>query len=217
MPRHLRQITACTRVFEERPPDPNNYLLEGRRRRLLVDTCSTLYGNPYAGNPAFSRLSAIVLTHPHFDHVAGIDYFPDVPVLAHEDAAAAINAGDERVQLAEVLGVEIPKRKVDRRLSDGEFLDLGGVRLQVVYTPGHCVGAICLYDEDSKALISGDTVFTAGLPRTDFPSSNPGELLDSYEKLLQLEVTLILPGHGAISSNGSAVIRDSLKALKSML
>ena len=218
MPRPIRQITGEIRVFEERPPDPNNYILDGVRRRMLVDTCSTLNGDPYAGNPAFARLDAIVLTHPHFDHAAGIDYLPDVPVYAHEDAARAIDAGDERIQLSRMFGVELPERKVDRRLDDGEMLGLGGIDFQVVSTPGHCTGAICLYDGESKALVSGDTVFTGGdVPRFDFPSSNLGELIDSYEKLLQLEINLILPGHGPVSSNGSAIIRKSLKSLQASL
>ncbi|MFH1200176.1 MAG: MBL fold metallo-hydrolase [Candidatus Micrarchaeota archaeon] len=215
MARAIRQITGEIRVFEERPPDPNNYLVDGTKHRMLIDTCSTLNGNPYAGNPAFARLDSIVLTHPHFDHVAGIDYLPGVPVMAHQDAAAAVNSGDACVQLLHLTGVEAPQRKVGRGLIDGEILDLGGVSLQVVYTPGHCIGSICLYEEESKALISGDTVFTGGaLPRSDFPTSNPGELLDSYEKLLALEVNLILPGHGAVSSNGSAVIQNALKLLE---
>ncbi len=218
MPRPIRRITAAIRVFGERPPDPNNYIVGGTKRRILVDTCSTLNGNPYADNKAFAGLDGIVFTHPHFDHAAGVKYFPEVPLYAHADAAAALEAGDSRIQQSALFGKEACRRRISRALSDGDILDLGGASFMVISTPGHCAGAICLYEPASKALITGDTVFTGGsLPRTDLPSSDAGALADSYEKLLALEVEWILPGHGAVSRNGSQVIGDSLKALKSRL
>ncbi|MFH1106311.1 MAG: MBL fold metallo-hydrolase [Candidatus Micrarchaeota archaeon] len=217
MARQMRSIVPGVRIYEERPPDPNNYLLEGGRRRYLVDTCSTLNGNPYRLQPAFTHLDGIILTHPHFDHVAGIDYFPGVPVMAHENAMRAVNAGDDRIQLAGAFGVELPKGRVGRTLVDGEKLDVGGVRFEVISTPGHCTGSLCLFEPESRSLLSGDTVFTSGsVPRVDFPSANLGELLDSYEKLLSLEVNLVLPGHGPVSSNGSAIISGALKLLRAL-
>lgn len=94
--------------------------------------------------------------------------------------------------------------RVDQRLKDGDVIEIAGVKLEVIHTPGHTEGSICLYEPQSKALFSGDTVFADGIGRTDLPGGNWNDIGNSLKRLISLNETRgidkIYPGHGGLGS-----------------
>lgn len=78
------------------------------------------------------------------------------------------------------------------------WLQAGGETLQVLSTPGHSPGSVCLYWPERQALFSGDVVFSGGIGRTDLPMGNPKLLKESIQRIAELDVEHLLPGHGEI-------------------
>jgi glyoxylase-like metal-dependent hydrolase (beta-lactamase superfamily II) len=102
-----------------------------------------------------------------------------------------------------MLGVKAPQFTPLFYLKEGN-LNLGAsnkVELQVIHTPGHSPGSICLYWPDNKILISGDVVFSGSIGRTDFPSGSLSVLKKSIDKLAQLDAECLVPGHNTEFGN----------------
>ena len=152
------------------------------------------------------KLTQIINTHLHIDHVAGIPYLRKkfgVPVLAHE--------GDKKLGKridvqSEVFGLnlKIGEIEISEYLKAGDKIKIGNGELEVISVPGHSKGSIALYDPQAKFLISGDALFQGSIGRTDLPGSDHKELLDSIKsELFTLpDETVVLPGHGAASTIG---------------
>ncbi len=147
---------------------------------------------------------AILLTHGHFDHITGIAGWEsayDIPVYAHEDEAALL--ADTSLNMSETFGRPVTYDKACL-LKDREIINIAGIRIVVIHTPGHTAGSCCYYLEDERALISGDTLFYRSVGRTDFPTGDEGKLFGSIRgRLFTLpdEVT-VYPGHGDMTTIG---------------
>ena len=109
------------------------------------------------------------------------------------------------------MGLSIPRIKPDILLKGGERLNLGDFSLQVIHTPGHTPGSICLYQD--VILFSGDTIFAGGnIGRTDLGGDNK-DLVSSIKKLTRLNVEIVYPGHGeSIGKNAKEEILSSLQS-----
>ena len=94
--------------------------------------------------------------------------------------------------MADFFGGNFHPQKVSRKLKEGDEVE----GMKVFHTPGHSEGSICLFDEKSGVMISGDTVFMEGVGRTDLPGGSEEDLVKSMEKILNLNPKMILPGHG---------------------
>ncbi|MCL2295519.1 MAG: MBL fold metallo-hydrolase [Methanomassiliicoccaceae archaeon] len=195
--------------------DSNIYLVIGSRT-VLIDAGT---GNESEENIAKIRsvlnernLDMIVLTHFHFDHVGGLrDVMDEFGSEAFAGAGDApyIMSGDPAYTLSELFGGRTRSVEVTE-LMDGDTIDIGEHRLRVINTPGHTCGGICLYDEITHSLFSGDTVFGYGVGRTDFVSGSAKELTLSLKKLSGIDVKTLYPGHMDIVSDGNRAIRDGL-------
>jgi hydroxyacylglutathione hydrolase len=141
-------------------------------------------------------LKTIILTHCHYDHSAGAADVAEAfgaKIAIHRDDAPLLN--NSRGSVSELFGMGELSIIPDVLLSGGEVFDT----LEVIHTPGHTPGGICLYDAISKSLFSGDTVFQDGsFGRTDLYGGNAEKLIESIKKLTLLNVSIMYPGHGDI-------------------
>jgi len=139
-------------------------------------------------------IDTIVLTHCHFDHIAHVKeiaHMCKAKVAIHREDAAGLL--DESRSLSMHFCARSPGMIPDIILNEGDTI--GG--LQVIHTPGHTPGSICLYSAPDKVLISGDTVFTDGaFGRYDFPGGSRQALAHSLDRLGELDVEGLYPGHG---------------------
>lgn len=149
---------------------------------------------------------AIVATHAHFDHILAAESLraatgaPFYLHLADVDLLQWLPASLEMF-----LGVQdsSPPPEVDTRLSDGDELKLGEQTLQVIHTPGHSRGSICLLtgSADERMLFSGDTLFAMSVGRSDLPGGDQDALLSSIRsRLFPLGEMPVYPGHGPATS-----------------
>ncbi|MCL2031976.1 MAG: MBL fold metallo-hydrolase [Methanomassiliicoccaceae archaeon] len=196
-------------------PDSNMYLVIGSRT-VLIDAGTGIESRRNIAKIKDilkeRRLDMIILTHFHFDHVGGLadllDEFGSEAFAGAGDAPFIAN-GDPEYILPGLFGGDIGPAEVTE-LMEGDMIDLGEHRLRVINTPGHTCGGICLYDEVTHSLFSGDTVFGYGVGRTDFPSGSAEELIRSLKKLSGIDIGTLYPGHMETAPDGNRAIRSGL-------
>lgn len=142
-------------------------------------------------------LKAILLTHGHFDHIMGIDGVREkfkVPVYASEKEQEILQ--DARLNLSAAYGGGYTFSDATC-VRDGEELEIAGMKIKVIETPGHTAGGCCYYIAEEEVLFSGDSLFCASIGRTDFPTGSSSQLVRAVrDKLLVLpEETMVYPGH----------------------
>ena len=166
-----------------------------------------------------AKIELIVLTHCHHDHsgaAPALKVATGARLMLSEKEVGCI--GDELASVAYLFGQQAPEYKVDETLKEGMVLDIGEWKLEVMETPGHSTGSLCLYERTEKVLFSGDTVFPDGnIGRTDMFGGSTDELVRSIQRLTELDVKVMYPGHMDITSqNVNRQIQMSLRFAKSI-
>lgn len=198
----------------------NTYLftdtLKGNRPHILIDPGHTT--NEFK-EPCFEKLlesmkkdgieardiGLIINTHAHPDHCEANQALVEKSRKGNEveeinHAIIALSKEDDEYRktvgekLYTMLGITAPEFEPFFYLSEGK-LNLGNKKLQILHTPGHSPGSLCIYWPEEKILITGDVIFYGSVGRTDFPGGSINILEQSIRKLSHLEVEYLLPGH----------------------
>lgn len=147
---------------------------------------------------------AVLLTHGHFDHVTGVHPLVSLVggrVYAFDQERELLM--DANLNGSAMMGYEVALEP-ECFLRDGQRITVAGIEFRVIHTPGHTSGSCCYYQEEEKLLFSGDTIFMESVGRTDFPTGNGRQILDSLRnKILTLPSEVqIYPGHGPDTTVG---------------
>lgn len=145
-------------------------------------------------------ISCIVNTHCHYDHVGGNTLF-DADIFIHHLDASTLEKADKMTSVSYMFGKSLEPMVVAKKLKEGDKI----AGFKVIHTPGHTPGGICLFD--GEILISGDTVFAhGGFGRIDI-GGNLEDMQNSLERLNNLDVEFLLPGHGPWADNANQHIK----------
>ena len=189
----------------------NTYLIDGPARVLIDPGHLGLFDHVQTGlaelGLAVEDMDLVVCTHAHPDHIEAVQLFKKASVLfaLHADEWDLVKK--MRHYMGSGTGQTIDAMTPDIFLKEGD-LTVKGLRLEVYHTPGHSPGSVTLRWPEYKALFTGDLVFNQGLGRTDLPGGNGQQLKASIQKLSELDVEMVLSGHGDLITGAGAVARN---------
>ena len=207
-PEPSRAIELTPGIYQLRGEKPGShvYVIKGDTKNVLIDT-------GVAGKFPFLKrrltqlglrvrdINLVILTHEHYDHVGATASFHQTAVVAaHRLAANKLELQDEFVTLRKYRDQPSKPFWVDVWLEDGSIIDLGNYELQVLHTPGHTSGCICLYEPRARLLFTGDTVFAGGTLSEIAVGGNVSDYVNSVRRLSNLKVEQLFPGHGRVST-----------------
>ena len=146
-----------------------------------------------------AKVKYILLTHCHGDHIGGVNELKSKTggtVLIHRFDEKGLN--DPEISLTSHIGIQRIDIEDKSRLNEGDLIHVGNLEFKIIHTPGHTVGSICIYCEEEKMLFSGDTMFKGSWGRTDLPTSNFEDIINSITNKLMIlpEDVIVYPGHG---------------------
>ena len=143
---------------------------------------------------------ACILTHGHADHMCGIpllrEKYPTIKIYIHKLDAEMLTRPSKNLSM--LTGVMFKTEPADELLEENDMIDVAGIRLKVIHTPGHTPGGISLYSQNDNIVFAGDTLFAESVGRTDFPGGDTELLINSIkQKLFMLASdTICYTGHG---------------------
>lgn len=186
------------KTFPAGPFATNAYVLASEPKALIVDPA------PGSATQIISAIEAhhldlvgIYLTHSHWDHIgdlATLQHKYEVPVFVHhlDRMNVELPGSDQVPMMMPIIGV-----KPDGFLEEGQRITLGDIAIEVIHTPGHTPGGICLWLPQEKILFSGDTLFKGSIGTLSLPTADSSSMWCSLKKLAKLPPsTVVYPGHG---------------------
>lgn len=197
--------------------DSNVYVINN----IMVDTGSGMYLEETLDqmdkyNISKSQINKIILTHEHFDHTGAAKEMKDelnAKIVAHEKAEI-----NEETSLSNKSEIDFEPPEIDERVEEGDVINAGEFEFEVLHTPGHSPGAIVLWDEDKKLLVSGDLIFLDGFGRIDLPGGKEEDMRNSLKKVRDLgEIDALLPGHGTPQTKNNLYEEGAIEEILSKI
>jgi len=173
----------------------NSFFIDGPFK-ILIDPghqhlFTELWNSLDAINVRIEDIDLIIATHMHPDHIEAAKYFSSLSTII------TIHETEYRYFRQKAASFHDFTIEPDFFLTEGT-LKAGTIELEVIHSPGHSPGSVCLYWPSHKALFAGDVIFEQGVGRTDLPGGNGDQLKKSIGRLSSLNLELLLPGHGDI-------------------
>jgi len=196
-------ITNDLHAFIWRNPAANNcntYVIDGSKKTVIDPGHLNYFAHVDEGladlDLSLDKIDLVIVTHGHPDHIEAVQQF-EKPTLC------AMNQG-EHTFIKDIAGNYFKIPEPDFFLGEGD-LTIGDITFQVIVTPGHSPGSVCLYWPEQKVLFTGDVIFNRGIGRTDLPGGDSKLLKESIKSISKLDVEYLLPGHGEIVVGAEAV------------
>lgn len=190
------------------PLENNVYIVSDGKGTFVVDPSDN--ADVIVDQLRGARLDAIVVTHAHWDHTGALAELKRL--TGAEVVACAEEAPYIENPRAGHMGRTSEGCKVDRKVENGDVLNIGNMQWKVIQTPGHSSGSLCLFcipqfgnhGDGYPVLISGDTLFAGTTGRTDFGRGSDEDMAASIKRLAMLpDDTVVLPGHNALTTIGA--------------
>lgn len=161
-------------------------------------------------------VSDILLTHAHFDHMLScaklVEKYNSKIYISEIDSKILYNADQNYANL--IGKTDFDKLNIEKFVSDGDILNICGVDIKCISTPGHTKGGMSYYIENMKTLFSGDTLFFEVYGRTDLYSGDLTDIINSIKKLFLLpDNTKVFPGHGDTTTIGYEKAHNEIRSL----
>ncbi len=150
------------------------------------------------------KIDLVLITHSHYDHMEAVQRFGQATLVA---------LGSKELEFMKTSSAFLPDQFAPDILLEEGDLETGDVSLRIFSTPGHSPGSVCVYWPDRQALFSGDLIFNHGIGRTDLPGGRGRSLKESIQRMAELEIEYLLPGHGEIIS-GKDAVRDNFREIE---
>ena len=201
----------------------HSYIIKGDYGNLLIDSgvdtnFPVLQESLLKIGLKIRDIDIVVNTHEHFDHIGANRYFQDHALIAaHRFTATKITLDDRYVTLYKSADLNEIPLKVHLWLESKSRFDLGNYSLNIIHTPGHTSGSICIYEPVRKILFTGDTVFAGGTLSYIAESGSVGDYINSILSLSTRRILEIYPGHGEISKNPKEDMEKAIQNAKAFL
>jgi len=177
----------------------NTYIINEKKDAFIIDPGAKLNEIKEYISSEDLHVQGVLLTHGHFDHLYTLNHVQeeyDCDVYIYDSERDFLF--DPNLNLSSTLHTPITFNKKDRIkiLQDGDRIELGREKIEVIHTPGHSRGGVCY--KYKRFLFSGDTLFKGTIGRYDLPTSNRQKLMDSLKKIMKKckDNTVVYPGHG---------------------
>jgi hydroxyacylglutathione hydrolase len=200
----------------------HSYLVKGARKNLLIDsglpnTVPHLHDCLAEIGLTPQDIDVVLLTHEHIDHAGGAPSFTSSIVAAHPLAANKLLLKDEFTLMNDAFDEKAFHFEADLIVDEGTSFNLGNYELQVLHTPGHCSGAICVYEPTHQLLFSADTIMANGIVGGVLGSGNVSDYIHSLKRLAGLRIAHLYPGHGKMSDTPETDIAQGIERLQTLL
>ncbi len=219
----IEEIQQGIYLLEGEGKGSHHYLIRAAYRNVLIDSgldqdFLCLQEQLLSLGLKVRDIDLVINTHEHLDHIGANRYFQESSfIAAHRFAATKITLEDHYVTLYRSGDRnEVPLR-VHLWLENRSLFDLGSHTLEIIHTPGHTSGSICIYEFKTKVLFSGDTVFGGGTLSYIAESGSVGDYINSITRLEARKILKIFPGHGDVSEDPEQDLSQAILNAKKLL